>query len=159
MKYIDLAFLKNISFEPHDLYHKTNAEIEKLDESFLKKETPWHTNGALGLWCSTFPEEKCHSFGNFCYKILFNNKVRVCKGWIYDDFYKYCCRDKDGPRTREDYIKVRKYLLENGIDLIYIIDSSRSINEVIILNYDCVLKVDKVDFGVNKKFWIRYDND
>lgn len=164
MKKIDIKeTLKEITFEEHDLYHVTNSEIENVDESVLEKETGNHPNSALGLWCSTVPKRYA-GFGKNCYKIVFKNDRHInFKGWEYGNFVDYC-RGKDnaedpekskGIETRKDYIEVRNYLIKNNIDVIYITDRNKNVNEVIILNYECVEKLIKASDAPNRNFWLR----
>lgn len=120
------------------LYHRSNVEFSFPSEDVLTDKTNWHNNGALGLWCSTVPN-MCKGFGRHCYE------VEICDdacwvGWAYNDFYNICKRTE----SRQDYLLLRDVLLHNGIDVVFIVDASDEINEVIILNYK-VISFSKVD--------------
>lgn len=163
MKKLDIKTLKEITFEEHDLYHVTNSEIQILDESMLEKETSNHPNSALGLWCSTVPKMYAR-FGKNCYKINFKNDREITyKGWDYEEFFDYCCgrcglpdeEQKKGVETRTEYIEVRNYLIKNNIDVIYIFDGNGNINEVIILNYECIESLIKTSDAPSREFWLR----
>lgn len=162
MKKIDIKTFKKITFEEHDLYHVTNSEIENVDESVLEKETGNHPNSALGLWCSTVPKRYA-SFGKNCYKIILKKDRKInYKGWDYGEFFNYCCgrcesqdeEERIGIKTRKNYIELRDYLIKNNIDMIYIFDGNGSINEVIILNYECIESLIKSSDAPNRNFWL-----
>ena len=146
MNYPDINIFKNIIVSPHDLYHVTNNKIEILNESFLGKKTFNHNNSALGFWCSTVPMYY-KNFGVRCYKVILKNQEINKKCWIYEDFREYCF---SAVFSREDYINLRNYLIEEGIDLLYIYDRNGFVNEVIIINYDCVSSLESTDFPDNK---------
>lgn len=163
MKKFNLENLKDIEFEKHDLFHMTNSKINVLDDSFLSRDTDYHPNGALGFWCSTSSFSKIFSFGENCYKVVFKKGLNInSKGWDFEDFCQYCRGKFNSPihdlrksvNTREEYIELRNYLIDNGIDLIYILEKD-FITEVILLNYNCVEKVVKVDKVLHKTFWIK----
>lgn len=134
----DLEELYNIEIEEYELYHVSSSLFDFPDKNFLVKETNWHNNGALGLWASTKPKT-CKGFGKFTYKFKLNKNAKIV-GWQIRDFYKFCNgeKGKGGIEERKEYIQIRDYLVNKGIDVIYILDMSRCINEVIVLNYNTI---------------------
>ena len=110
-------------------YHRSNNDFVFPEENILTENTNWHSNGAMGLWCSTFPN-MCECFGEYCYEVKVCSDARWV-GWAYNDFYDTC----QGISSRLDYLTLRENFLRNGIDVIFIVDASENINEVIILNY------------------------
>lgn len=138
--------LCQIESEEHPLYHRTNAEIVDLDETFLGLDTNWHSNGAIGMWCSTLPR-LCSAFGKNCYEIIFKSEPNRV-GWRYSEFVEWC----EGKNTRGDYQDFRQYCLQNGVDVIYILDRCEHIGEVIVVNYDLVECINKVDPPEDKHY-------
>lgn len=124
--------LLKISYEEHPLYHRTKAVIRSLDEKFLQYETDWHNNGAIGLWCSTYPK-MCSGFGQNCYEVKLKPSAKRF-GMSLEDLKRLSYERS----SRESYSDLRKYCLDNGFDVLYIKDRLDSVGEVIIINYDQV---------------------
>lgn len=136
----------DIVLEDHKLYHRTDAVIGKLDEKFLEIETRWHSNGSMGLWCSTLPNF-CEPFGQNCYEVVFKDSIKRV-GWEFGQFFKFC-RDR---LDRFAYQDLREYCLGAGIDVIYLVEYRPHINEVIVINYDAVDRLDLVSPPKDKTY-------
>lgn len=141
-----------LEIEEHKLYHVSPKLFNFSNKEVLGTETNWHTNGALGLWASTKPL-LCSNFGKYTYEFSLR-KDSVIVGWDLSDFFYFCMGKAnksgihtDAIETRDDYIETSNFLIEKGIDVIYILDTSNCINEVIILNYT---KID--DFHLVNKY-------
>lgn len=137
MKIPDFEEFYHLEIEDHSLYHVSSFNFDFPNKDFLPIETDYHNNGALGLWSSTQPI-LLQNFGAFSYK--FNlSKDSIIIGWEIGDFFDFCSGRNNfisGVETREEYIQIRNYLIEKGIDAIYILDNSECIKEVIVLNYE-----------------------
>lgn len=124
--------LVDIITEPHPLYHRSSKLydfpcIKKIDDSRSWSST--HDNSVFGLWASTFPG-LYKSFGSYTYEITLKTGTK-CKGILFDTFYKIS--------HYEDLISVRNNLKEQ-CDVLYIVDSSGCVGEVIVLNFDNIEK-------------------
>lgn len=159
MKKPDLTELRKIDFEDHLLFHVSPCEFERPQEEFLLINTRWHDNGALGLWCSTFPN-MCSGFGKHVYKVIPEVDINIF-GWGYSDFKNFCIGNHlkhNDVKSRNEYIEIRKYLLNKNIDIIYIIDCTGFVGEVIFLNYNKIKIFEKVFFFRDEKIPVWYKN-
>lgn len=138
--------LLQIEYEEHPLYHRTKAVIESLDEKFLQYETDWHNNGAIGLWCSTYPR-LCSNFGQNCYEIKLKPDTKRY-GMSLEDLKKL----SDERPLRQSYSDLRKYCLDNKFDVLYIKDRWDLVGEVIIINYDQVESISLVEPPEDKEY-------
>lgn len=141
-----------IDYEEHTLYHRTEAIIEKLDEKFLSVETKWHSNGSMGLWCSTLPH-LCCNFGKNCYEVNLKESAKRV-GWKFEEFVKFCENRLD----RFSYQDLREYCLASGIDVIYLVEWRPVINEVIVINYGAVESINLVDCPGDKTFYLHVED-
>lgn len=138
--------LLQIEYEEHQLYHRTKAVIEFLDERFLQYETDWHNNGATGLWCSTYPR-MCSNFGPNCYEIKLKRDTKRY-GMSLEDLKKLSYERS----SRQSYSDLRKYCLDNRFDVLYIIDRWNLVGEVIIVNYHQVESILLVEPPEDKQY-------
>lgn len=146
--------LLQIEYEEHPLYHRTKAVIEALNEKFLQYETDWHNNGAIGLWCSTYPR-MCSGFGPNCYEIKLKLATKRY-GMSLEDLKKL----SDKRSSRESYSDLRKYCLDNSFDVLYIKDRWDKVGEVIIINYEQVESISLVEPPEDKdyKLEVKYED-
>lgn len=124
-------YFQDVVFENHTLYHRSPFDIKQYNHSHavaIRKERKTHDNSVLGLWASTYPH-MCRSFGSFNYQL---NKISglICKGLDLKIFY-YLTADLNV----NDQLRLREKMLES-CDVIYLIDATKKINEVIILSTD-----------------------
>jgi hypothetical protein len=113
------------------LYHRSPFDIKNYDHNHavsIRDDRSTHNNSVLGLWTSTFPD-KCKSFGEFNYQIN-NLHGLIKKGLDLRTFFNLT----SNLEVKEQLI-LREKILET-CDVIYIIDNSKNINEVIILSTD-----------------------
>lgn len=126
---------------PHRLYHVSPKEFsfpcrEKINEA--REWSPWHANGVLGLWCSTFPN-MCSPFGKQVYEIIVKEDARKI-GLPFTDFQHLTSQ-------MEDFNDLIAFLCGKG-DVAYLADSNPYVGEVIILNFDCIDQFNNISHAV-----------
>lgn len=141
-----------LDYDVHPLYHRTSAFISKLDEQFLQYETTWHNNGAIGLWCSTYPQ-MCRGFGDNCYLVKLKPDVSRY-GLSLEDLKKLSWERQ----TRQAYSDLRQHCLDTGIDVLYVVDRNPFVGEVIIVNYDKVQSLELVESPGDKDYRLEVIN-
>lgn len=145
-----IDIIPDLDFDPHILYHVSPKLFDRpcRDEINRAREwSPWHSNGVLGLWCSTLPE-MCSAFGTHTYMVDLHEGAR-CFGLALDQFQKLTSH-------AEDYAPIIDYLLGAG-DVAYIIDSNPHVGEVIVLNLDTIRVFERMTHPVRDRR-VRLDN-
>lgn len=135
-----LLKLHNIEFEnPIHFFHVSNTKFDKpcintINNVRDKRDT--HDNSVLGLWVSTYPN-MCSSFGNHTYQFKLKDNTTF-KGILLEEFFRLCTRGNNGDKlSLEQYNHLRNEWMKTT-DVIFILDASQGINEVIILNLDVI---------------------
>lgn len=129
--------LFNIETADHTLYHRSNKVFDRPDESMIIDARSWsdtHHNSVIGLWASTYPE-MCASFGKLNYKLTIKPGT-TCLGITYEQWFKLGTKVL---YTHQEFSDLRFNLLkDNVVDILYIIDATNRVNEVIVVNFDCI---------------------
>jgi hypothetical protein len=129
--------LLDVDLPPHCLYHASpkSFQFPSREAIFAAREwSPWHANGVLGLWCSTFPK-MCSNFGQHTYRVAVRDGCRRV-GLPFEDFYHLT-------HDREDFSDLIAYLCERA-DVAYLVDANPFIGEVIVLNFSEIESFDEV---------------
>ena len=126
-----IDILETLSFEPHTLYHVSPKSFDfpcrqKINEA--REWSPWHSNGVLGLWCSTFPK-MCNAFGRHVYRVEMKDGHRAI-GLPFGQFQRLTS-------DMEDFTDLIEYLCRAG-DVAYLVDANPYVGEVIVLNFDAI---------------------
>lgn len=151
--------LYNIEFQEHDIYHCSPKMYETPSYALIDDARSWsqtHHNSVLGLWGSTFPN-RCSAFGPFTYRIdIKPGATRY--GITYGQWYEL------GTKILYDhsqFVMLREFMLEQKLaDILYITDASRCVGEIIIVNLDCIKKMELVTPGPDTRFRLwSYDSE
>lgn len=125
--------LFNIFYEKHELFHVTDYKYDFASHEKIlhnRKERTTHDNSVLGIWSSTFPK-MCSTFGKYTLNVSLKENTN-CLGLTYDDLYKLTHKT-----SLEELLKLKTYLLKFA-DVLYVIDRSKHVGEIIILNLDSI---------------------
>lgn len=130
---------------PTDLYHVSNEVWDRPKDLEINKGnqfTTTHHNSPIGLWASTKPSS-CKGFGQYLYKLTMDPNAKNL-GITYEDWKEL---GTEHVMTGEGFIALRKHIRSERVcDVLYIIDASHGINEVIIINYDVILKSERIEW-------------
>lgn len=141
----------DIRIPSHKLYHCSSKEFDRPTYQDIDDARSWsqtHHNSVLGLWCSTYPE-MCRGFGPLTYECNIQESAKLV-GITYEQWFMLGTKIY---RSHQSFINLRNYLLTTlNIDAIYITDASNLIGEVIVVNFDKLSSVLKVDNVSNKEY-------
>jgi hypothetical protein len=132
-----ITILDDLTIDPHPLYHVSPKlfDFPSREEINRAREwSPWHANGVLGLWCSTFPM-MCSPFGKQIYQVEMSSKAKVI-GLPFGEFQRLTER-------MEDFDELIDYLTKQG-DVAYIVDANPFVGEVIVLNFEMIKSFENV---------------
>lgn len=125
-----ITILRDLEMEEHTLYHVSPKKFDfpcrkKINEA--REWSPWHDNGVLGLWASTFPK-MCAAFGKHVYRITLGEHRAI--GLPFGEFQRLTSH-------MEDFTDLIEFLCEQG-DVAYLVDANPWVGEVIVLNFDAI---------------------
>jgi len=144
--------LYELDFEPHPLYHVSPKTFDMPSYEMVDDARNWshtHHNSVLGLWTSTYPE-MCSAFGPLTYEVHLKDQPIKRLGLSYEEWCKLGMHTLD---YHQQFVTLRKHILENEIvDIIYIADATKSVSEVIIVDFDVIDKLTVVDGVKNKAY-------
>ncbi len=126
-----------ITTPEHTLYHVSPKLFNfpsRVEISRAREWSPWHPNGVLGVWCSTFPV-MCRGFGSNVYRVGLSPDARRV-GLPFEQFQKLT-----SPMLEFD--PLIEYLSQCG-DVMYLADASEDIGEVIVVNLDAITSWENV---------------
>lgn len=127
---------------------------ENIIEKRESDNRPTHTNSYLGLWSCTFPHKvkivnnENSMFGTNAYEIKYKDNVKT-KLMRITEFYKMCCNIE----TPKGYIDLRRALIDDGFDVLAILDSfygGNHLGEIITLNFDVIDSFNLIDVELIK---------
>lgn len=149
--------LYDIEFQEHDIYHCSTKQYESPSYAQIDDARSWsrtHHNSVLGLWGSTFPN-RCSAFGPFTYRV--DIKPGASRyGITYEQWYQLGTKVFN---HHAHFIMLREFMLEQKTaDILYVTDASRCVGEIIIVNLDCIERMELVTPGPDTKFRL-WDSD
>lgn len=118
-------------------YHATKHEFNMPDYDSIISNRTNHSNGLLGLWCSTTLSKWIQNFGKNIYSIQLKEhkpfKIKI------NSFIIECKKCN----TDEDFIQWRNLLIKKKYSHIEIIESDDSIDMVVILDFENIKEFKK----------------
>lgn len=133
-----LPIIRELAFEPHDLYHVSPKLYDfpcRTAINEAREWSQWHANGVLGLWASTFPAMCGKSFGAQTYHVEMKEGARRI-GLPFGAFQKLTS-------DMEDFTDLIHFLCREG-DVAYLVDGQPYVGEVIVLNFDQIARFTNV---------------
>lgn len=127
------------------LYHMSSNKFNFPDWDYIDKDIG--EKRILGLW--TTQVANIDGFGNYCYEIEMKEDARIM-GLELAYLYKFHCEDTDeDPLIR--YRNLRK-TWQSEADVVYLLDGNPEISEIIIINFDKILKFELNDCAKRHTF-------
>lgn len=120
------------------VFHASSADFEFPDYEELLKNITNHDNGALGLWCAA-SDHWIKGFGGNTYEVHYDGAKAF--NIPFSEFYKMC--HPDDYEGKEYFVNKRNEYISNGIDVLHIVESSGSIDMLIIMNMDAITSFKK----------------
>ena len=112
-------------------YHATDHLYDKPNYERLLSNITNHDNGALGLWCSFETRWIKGSFGKHIYRVEIEGSSY---NMPIDELAGMC----QTCRSQEDYTHRRNELLQQGYDIIRIVEMDGSCDMFVVMNFDTV---------------------
>lgn len=137
-----LFIFDNVKYKT--VYHASNHDFDFPNYEHIVSNRTNHKNGELGLWCA-FSHQWIKGFGENIYELTYKNEN--IKQISFHDFYKKC-NMKNAPDEKEEedfYLLWREELMKEGFDVLEIVESSGSIDMLIVLNFDAIKSFKKIN--------------
>jgi hypothetical protein len=112
-------------------YHFSHHVFNRPDYAQIRANRTNHENGALGLWVA-MEDTWARGFGE--------NKYTIC----FDDSQAYQLPVHKLSLMRfdeEQFSQMRDNLMEKGYKVIHIVESSGSIDMMVIMDFDCIIDI------------------
>lgn len=114
------------------LYHRSSKLFERPCWDKIREAREWssyHPNGQLGLWCAPFSAGE--GFGQYIYQVTIHGDA-VKKAISLSDLYRLTSELEEW----EEFVPLKKFLYDNGIDILFVSDATERAGEIIVLNFD-----------------------
>lgn len=128
------------------LYHMSSNKFDFPNWEYIDRDIG--EKRILGLWTTQVPN--LSGFGNYCYEVRMKEDSRIM-GLELSHLYKFHCEDSDDEPSNR-YRNLRK-LWQSEADVVYLLDGNPTQSEIIVINFDKILKFELNDCAKRHTFF------